>query len=297
MKMHSFQISISRIRQIIYYAMFVLTALFFIDQFFFRRFTLLALFASIMMLIALIGRKYLLIKKDFELQVKLEQELKQQEREEKETPEAPEKQEEQWHLRNLNLKIPLQKHTREALNLLRKADIIMRAGNALSEAHRLLIRALSFAPENVEAQYKLALIYLEQKEYKKAEIVLKKIINIEKNADYFCALGRSLEEQERLTEAATYYEEASHLEPQKADYLASLAKIYWQLGKKEESMQYYFQASELDPRNPGYLTQLIQYHQEKGNLKDHQHLLKRLLLIYPDDEAVKESLRELQKEE
>lgn len=296
MKIHSFQISISRIRQIIYYAMFAITALFFIDQFFFHRFTLLALFTAITMLIALIGRKYLLIKKDFELQAKLTQELKQQEREEQgeKTPEEPK---EQWNLRSLNLKIPLQKHTREALNLLRKADIIMRAGNALSEAHKLLIQALSFAPENVEAQYKLALLYLEQKEYKKAEVILKKLINIEKNADYFYVLGRSLEEQERLTEAATYYEEASHLEPKKADYLASLAKIYWQLGKKEESMQYYFQASELDPRNPGYLTQLIQYHQEKGSLKDHQYLLKKLLLIYPDDEAVKESLRELQKEE
>ncbi|MBI2463562.1 tetratricopeptide repeat protein [Candidatus Peregrinibacteria bacterium] len=288
----SFHFEMKQIRKGVDIAYIFFIVLFFIEQIFFRKFTIFIFFSSLILLGGIVFHRFLLMKKGFILQ----EELIHEDEKKKEDAVAVESGENKRHFKMLWGRKRMQAETQEALTLLRKADMLLRAGNAIMEAKKLLIRALAFAPESIEANLKLGMMYLEQNEANKAEAIFRKLIAIKESAIALNALATSLMNQEKYEEAMVYFEKALQLEPKNAESTANMAHACWKLGKKDEAMRYLLKASELDPRNASYLETLIEYHQGRGDLQTEQQLLKKMLFLRPHDEAIKEKLRSFQME-
>lgn len=292
---HSFPFEMKHIRKGVDFTYIALIILFFIEQIFFRKFTVLIFFSSLVLIGGILVHRYLLTKKDIILQEKLlrEDEMKVDEKKKDDVAVVADGENKRRFQMSWGRK-RMQAEAREALTLLRKADILLRAGNALVEAKKLLIRSLSFAPESIETNLKLGMMYLDQNESNKAEAIFRKLISIKESEITLNALAKSLMLQKKYEEAIEYFEKALKLEPKNAEYTASVAHAYWELGMKEPAMKYLLRASELDPRNASYLETLIDYHQGRGDIQIEQQLLKKMLFLRPHDEAIKEKLRALQ---
>ena len=277
-----------KIRGIVYHAIIATIVLFYILQLFFKTFSGEIFFISFLLLTAIIVRRTLLTQKDITLQQDL-----------KETTLQQAEKEEHFELKTLrsfgatikNIGIKAKKSiVNEAKVAYGKADIALRAGKTL-EAKKILIQVLSLDPNHLEANNKLGLLYLKEGEPTKAEVIFRKITKIKKHGEYFFNLALSLMDQGQYEEAIKEACEAIKLSSKNAKYYELIAKAYIKTGNKEEACRYFFQASERDPKNPEYLSVLIDYHQEKGDLKDNANLLRKMLLIYPHDAEIKESLR------
>lgn len=276
-----------KIRSIVYYTIIATMTLFYILQLFFKAYSGEIFFISLSLLGAIILRRLLLTQKDITLQQDLQQTIQQAENEEP------------FELKTLrsfgttikNIGIRAKKSIiNEAKVAYSKADIAFRCGKIL-EAKKILIQVLSFDPNHIEAHNKLGLLYLQEGEPTKAEAMFRKITKIKKQSEYFYNLALSLMDQEQYEEVIKEACEAIKLSSKNAKYYELIAKAYMKMGNKEEACRYFLQASERDPRNPEYLSVLIDYHQQKGDLKDHHHLLRKMLIICPHDTEIKENLR------
>lgn len=183
-----------------------------------------------------------------------------------------------------------QKNKAQADTLVRRAGIFMNKGD-LNSAAQTLIEALSLDPSSVPAYESLALIFLKEGFFGKAENIYKKLIlTIVDDASYLSNLAFALFSQGKHGEAKKYYLRALELDNTRAGRFFSLAQVHRELREFEDAIKNFRRAIEMDPRNIEYLLTLAQFYMEINQFTDAKQLLSEILLVSPDNEIAKELL-------
>jgi tetratricopeptide (TPR) repeat protein len=185
------------------------------------------------------------------------------------------------------------KNKAKADTLVRRAGIFMNKGD-LKSASQNLIEALSLDPSSISAYETLALIFLKEGFFGKAENIYKKLIlTIVDDAMYLSNLAFALFSQGKHEEAKKYYLRALELDNTRAGRFFSLAQVHRELREFEDAIKNFRRAIEMDPRNIEYLLTLAQFYIEINQFTDAKQLLNELLLAEPDNEIAKELLSKI----
>ena len=183
----------------------------------------------------------------------------------------------------------------KGVNFFKKAELELKRGN-LGEAEKLYIKSLSLNPSQTEAHAKLGMLYLNQEQYPKAELIYRKLVlAIVDDPVYFSNLGLSLFQQEKYAEAKEFYEKAIELDSTRAGRFYSLARINHLLGDIDNAFFNIEKALTLDPDNLDYGLTLAHWYVEKGMTADAHKLIQTIQKHWPDNEDAKELLERMNK--
>ncbi|MDD5698613.1 MAG: tetratricopeptide repeat protein [Victivallaceae bacterium] len=131
------------------------------------------------------------------------------------------------------------------LNMLLQACSELDNGK-IDEAEDKVQTVLVFQPENSEALSLLGKIYYLQHKYKKAEMIFRKQVKLnKKSASAYNNLGQVLLKQEKCSQAAVQFRLAQELDPESGLIALNLSGAYSRQGKKRESLVSFKRAFEL----------------------------------------------------
>lgn len=185
------------------------------------------------------------------------------------------------------------KNSAKASILVKKAETKLERGE-LKEATALLIEALSLDPGSVKSHEKLALCFVHQGNFGKAENIYRKLVlTVTDDPTYYSNLGMALYSQEKFDEARNFYMKALELDDSKAGRYFSLAQVHRELDEIEDAIANFKAAIERDPRNKDYLLSLARFYLDVGYKDDAGQILAEILLVAPSDEIALEMKKEL----
>jgi len=134
---------------------------------------------------------------------------------------------------------------KKILNLLLKAYSALDKGN-ISEAQNQVKTVLIFQAENNEALSLLGRIYYLKHEYKKAEMIFRRQIEVNKKfASAYNNLGQALLKQKKYSKAASQLLIAQDIDPKSGLIALNIAGVYAQQEKKKEALAAFKKAFEL----------------------------------------------------
>lgn len=269
-----------------------LAAIFFLEEIFFKKYSLAVFVLSVTILLAIVIRKFGLIRQELDLQENLvkEQNRKAEQKHEQPKTEAPFRNK---ISRMFAKRINWDTCKRSARAFFTKADVAIRS-NDTEGAKKMLIATLAMEPDHLDANFRLGVMYLSDHEPAKAEALFRKLLDIKEDAEYLLKLSESLSEQSQKEEALTHGLRAIELSPKKSCFLAHVGKLYWDMNEKAKAEQYFLKVVEIDPKDEACLSCLVAYHQELGDLAAQPELLRKMLFCRPHDEELKAFIREIQ---
>lgn len=267
----------------------IIAVVFFMEEIFLKKYSLAVFALSGGVFLAIIIRKFFIIRNELRLQENFikEQSLKASPESDQALCEPPFRQK----ITCMFLKrLKWDTCKREARSFFTKADITLREGN-MGNAKKLLIQAISMDPDHPDAHFRLGVIYLNDNEPAKAEALFRKLLEIKEDAEYLFKLSESLALQSQTEEALKYALQALELSPKKSSLFAHAGRLCWEMNEKAKAAEYFQKAVELDPRDEACLSRLAEYHREKGDLAQQQDLLRKMLFCRPHDEELKAFIR------
>ena len=177
--------------------------------------------------------------------------------------------------------------------LIRKADLAL-AKEELATAEQYLVKALAHDPLHNEANRTLALLYLKQEKYSKAELLYTTLIeNGSMDALIFNNLGLCLYQQEKYELAAKAYLRAIEIEPYIAPRHINLALVYQKLGDVREHLANLETAVKLESKNMDYLFLLTEAYLTNGLRDKALELLDVIFQLEPYNEHAREIKRQI----
>ncbi|MEK7523657.1 MAG: tetratricopeptide repeat protein [Patescibacteria group bacterium] len=172
----------------------------------------------------------------------------------------------------------------------RIADMHFTRGD-FEEAEKWFIKVLAIHDEHPESLNRLGVIYIQQNNPRRAEILYRRLFSItQKEPAYYCNYGRCLYNQGRLNEAIEAYENAIKLDTAKPSRFVSVGQIHYEQKNFDKALAYFAHALELDPQNRDYLTVVAELAEVVGDLERLKRSLSKILEIDPYDEAAKKKL-------
>lgn len=113
------------------------------------------------------------------------------------------------------------------------------------EAYR---KALGVAPGHIKASLRLAQAYMLAEQYPQVENTLRSLLERHPSClEAYFGLGKCLEKQYRLDEAAEYISKAADLAPEAAEYQFAAGQVFKNLGQNAKALDYFRKASNLSP--------------------------------------------------
>ncbi len=174
-----------------------------------------------------------------------------------------------------------------------KADYLLSRGE-IEEAKKLLVQALSLNVGHEGSNNKLGMIYLEEGNFSKAEILFQQLtLLFPKNAKYFSHLGLTYFNQNKLLEAKDAYEKAVELDQEKPARFISLALIYEQLKDDVYAVKHFQKARKVAPRNLQTLLAFSEYFIRHKQPDAARELLEEVIRISPRNDHAAKLLKEL----
>lgn len=170
-----------------------------------------------------------------------------------------------------------------------------RQGN-LEKAIEELKRAIALKPDDVQANYLLAIIYTSQSKEKEAtkqyEAILQKVVEQDpESREGYIYLGQLYYSQGRIPEAIVQFEKVLTLDPEDDDILSILGSLYLDVPDRLKAIEYFKRSIEKNPYHDGSLNSLGYLYAEEGiNLAEAKELIQRALEIDPENGAYLDSL-------
>lgn len=181
----------------------------------------------------------------------------------------------------------------EAKKLLRKADVHIGRGE-YQLAEKYLIEALSLDENNKEINKKLALTYLQQQKYPKAELVYLRLIEHgSRDPAVYGNLGLVLYHEGRLEMAIKAYQKAVELDPKRSARYANIGQIYYEMQDLHNAITYFEKAYIRGTKNIDYMFILAKLYEEKGLKEKAKYFYHKILDIEPYNEEAKEGIKKL----
>lgn len=155
---------------------------------------------------------------------------------------------------------------------------------------RILIQAITVAPESYEARAELAKVYLLTGKDAKAEAIYIDLLQDRIEISFYANLGLACYRQKKFADAYEAYSNALNLDPKSPERSAALGRTCMALGKFSEATELLEKASERMMRDTSLLFLLAECYEQLGDLLSAEHAYKRIHKIQPYDERVKEKL-------
>ncbi|MBU2524358.1 tetratricopeptide repeat protein [Patescibacteria group bacterium] len=185
------------------------------------------------------------------------------------------------------------KRVPELVETARKAETLFSRGE-LDEAEKEYIKVLSLQEDHCDAMNRLGIIYLQQENYPKAELMLKKLIDLNsRNPIFFSNLGIALYKQKKLNEAVVAYEKAIKIDDSRAARFISLGQVYFELDNLEKSLEYFEEAFKRDNKNVDICFQIVDIAKMLDSVGVQKKYLDKTLQIDPYNEEAKTMLADL----
>lgn len=170
---------------------------------------------------------------------------------------------------------------------LRKADMAM-AKQQWQEAKRLLIQSISLTKDEIPISLKLATVYLESGDLRKAEALYKRLVEHDSaNPAIFENLAKIYTKKKRFKEAVQAYVQAIELDPKDDKKLVGLGRLYHLLMRHSLAAECYRRAAELKPRDMDYLFLLADCCREDADYENALFTYEKILTVEPYNEKAR----------
>jgi len=178
--------------------------------------------------------------------------------------------------------------------LCEKADIKLKVGEE-DEAIKLLVQAMAIDPANVEAQQKLAMLYMQKQMYSAAAALFKQLGELTGDAVHYSNLGLALYQQQEFEAAKEAYQRAVVLDPSRPQRFVSLAQVYRSLGQLSNAVVAANKAHEMDNENTDFLFLIADLQMDSQNYDESIDALKKIIELDPNNAEAKNYLRKVKK--
>lgn len=179
--------------------------------------------------------------------------------------------------------------------LLAQADQMLKNGEE-EQAVKVLVQALAIDSNHIEAQQKLAMLYLQKQMFGAAAALFKQLADLTQDPVHYSHLGFVLFQQNSYEDARAAYQKAVDIDPSRPQRFVSLAQVYRSLGQPQNAVIALGKAIELDNENIEFLLLLTELYAELNNLEEAELALKNVLEKTPDNVDALALLKKLQKE-
>ena len=158
------------------------------------------------------------------------------------------------------------------------------------ETERILIQAITVAPESHEARAELAKVYLLTDRDAKAEAIYIDLLQDRIEISFYANLGLACYRQKKYAKAYEAYKNALQLDPKNPERSASLGRTCMALGQCKEGVELLEKASERMPRETSILFLIARCYEQLGNLSAAENAYKRIHKLQPYNELVRAKL-------
>ena len=176
---------------------------------------------------------------------------------------------------------------------MRRAEMAIAKKN-LSEAKRCLIQAMSLTDKETPVALKLAGIYMETEDYKRAEALYRKLLErAPGNPDIYENLGKIMLKRKSYKEAIQAYVRAVELDDKDDEKFVALGKLYHLMMRYGVAAECFKRAAELKPREVDYLFLLADSCAADDDFENALFTYERILTIEPYNEKAKSSTQDI----
>lgn len=189
----------------------------------------------------------------------------------------------------------LSKHEKsEIVSLCEKADIKLKVGEE-EEAIKLLVQAMAIDPANIEAQQKLAMLYMQKQMYSAAAALFKQLGELTNDAVHYSNLGLALYQQQEFEAAKEAYQRAVALDPSRPQRFISLAQVYRSLDQRSNALVAANKAHDMDPENIDFLFLIADIQMDAKNYEESINALDKIIKLDPENTEAKNYFRKVKK--
>lgn len=185
-------------------------------------------------------------------------------------------------------------HSKDIVTLLKRAEVFI-ARKEYPEAKKSLIKILAWDEDHAEASTHLGFVYLQTKEYKKAESLFRKALEVRsQDASLLTNFSLSLFEQKDpslIEESLEALKKAAQLDGKNPERFANLGQSLFFIGEKEEALTAFEKAVKIAPRNLDYLFFLADSYLALEREAEAKKIFQKITDIAPFN---KDALRELE---
>lgn len=176
---------------------------------------------------------------------------------------------------------------------MRQAEMAI-ARKQFSEAKKYLIQAMSVADDERAVALKLANVYLESGDMKRAEALYRKLLEEDtENPEIYENLGRILLKRKAYKEAIQAYVRAVELDDKDDQKFLALGKLYHLMMRYSVAAECFKRAAELRPREVNYLFLLADACAADDDYENALFTYERILTIEPYNERAKSSSQDV----
>lgn len=233
-----------------------------------------------------------MIKKTYSLQAELEAEQKQIDRAEKKEKVRKDKVVKE-------MKIAQEQKHQALRNLGVINDLLKKVDHDLStqqdeEALKTLIQIIALDDHHRKGNELLGRLYLKLQEYKKAELILRKLIELYPfDPEYHSDLARSFWERSQFKAATEAYEKALSLDRHNPVRFQRLGQVYGARKEYRISLEYFIKAHRLDIRNIELMFQIVEMCLQNSDPITAREFLHKILDYEPYNQQAKTLLGEV----
>lgn len=176
---------------------------------------------------------------------------------------------------------------------MRRAEMAI-AKKQFSDAKRYLIQAMSMTDEDFPVAVKLAKVYLESGDLKRAETLYRKLL--EEHTDdpeIYESLGQIMLKKKAYKEAIQAYVRAVELDDKDDQKFLALGKLYHLMMRYSVAAECFKRAAELRPRDVDYLFLLADSCVNDDDYENALFTYERILTIEPYNERAKSATQDV----
>ena len=177
--------------------------------------------------------------------------------------------------------------------IIRKADMAM-AKKQWNEAKKFLIQSLALTKDDFPVSLKLAKVYMESEDLKRAESLYKRLLEIDdKNPDIFENLAKIYIKKKRFKEAVEAYVQAIELDDKDDKKLIGLGRLYHLLMRPSLAAECFRRAAELKPREVSYLFLLAETCRAADDCENALFTYEKILTLEPYNEKARSEAQDV----
>lgn len=176
---------------------------------------------------------------------------------------------------------------------LRQADVAI-AKEQWSEAKKLLIHSMSLTKDETLVSLKLASVYMESGDLKRAETIYKRLLEADKtNPSIYENLAKIYTKRKQFKEAVYAYVQALELDEKDDKKLISLGKLYSLLMRHSLAAECFRRAAELRPREVEYLFFLAEACMNDGDFENALFTYEKILTVEPYNDRARNAAQDV----
>lgn len=176
---------------------------------------------------------------------------------------------------------------------MRRAEMAIAKKNMV-EAKKSLIQAMSLTNDETPVALKLAGIYMESNDFKRAEALYRKLLDKDQdNPDIYENLGKIMLKKKAYKEAVQAYVRAVELDDKDDQKFIALGKLYHLMMRYGVAAECFKRAAELKPREVNYLFLLADSCKADDDYENALFTYERILTMEPYNERAKTSTQDV----